>query len=169
MIAKILFVLSFSFLVISFALVSAIFFEMFLSTPYYKLFRNNVALEENIKKAVQFYGRELDIQGVPKVELTVTYPKQLTFVHGYALAKDEENSYEIVIFLNHSEKEIIQTLAHEMVHIHQYHRHDLVFKNKRVYWKGIDHTDTRYKKRPWEVEAFKKEKALADKFWKSLK
>ena len=67
----------------------------------------------------------------------------------------------------------IQTLAHELVHAEQYHQGRLVASQSAAsgdwnqYWNG-EHVKVRtgykaYRALPWEMEAFGREKELADK------
>lgn len=59
---------------------------------------------------------------------------------------------------------LIITLAHEMVHVKQYARGQITHsKNKRArYWMGKK-VKAEYYDQPWEVEAFSKERVLANK------
>jgi hypothetical protein len=58
----------------------------------------------------------------------------------------------------------IITLAHEMVHVKQYARGQVTHsKNKKArYWMGKK-VKAEYYDQPWEVEAFSKERVLANK------
>lgn len=69
---------------------------------------------------------------------------------------------EYLVFLSPKLKtsELIQTLAHEMVHIKQYAKGQLRVKNLGVSWRGKMYKyseDRGYHTRPWEIEAMKRE------------
>ena len=74
------------------------------------------------------------------------------------MAMIKENTY-IVEIGNLTKKDTLTTIAHEMIHVAQYDRGDLVqkrnlFTGTKVLWKGVDHTNTEYRSKPWEIEAF---------------
>lgn len=87
------------------------------------------------------------------------------------------NNYEKVLFLNVSRfnyEDCMLTLAHELVHAEQYKQGRLSvssFLTKKGYinyWNGEEiknkgMTYSSYRKQPWEVEAFGRQKELADK------
>ena len=50
-------------------------------------------------------------------------------------------------------------LAHEMIHIKQYMKGEMLDDSKAV-WKGKNHDKTPYTKQPWEIEAHKQEHKL---------
>ena len=57
-------------------------------------------------------------------------------------------------------KQKINTLSHEMVHVHQIKRGDLAYDNKFFYWKGKKYPRGKKDGSPllqWEQEAYKKE------------
>ena len=72
-------------------------------------------------------------------------------------------------------KYIVSTLAHEMVHVKQYVRNELVdlsstdfnssvFKNKRYNLNRVDYYD-----QPWEIEAFGRERGLTKEYLERVK
>lgn len=54
----------------------------------------------------------------------------------------------------------IEIISHEIIHIMQYQSKDLIFENNKVTWRGVefDLTNVQYENRPWETEAFEKQK-----------
>jgi hypothetical protein len=52
----------------------------------------------------------------------------------------------------------MSTLAHELVHVKQFARGEL--SDNLQYWKGKDHSSTKYWEQPWEKEARKLQKKL---------
>lgn len=61
----------------------------------------------------------------------------------------------------------IKTVIHEMIHVKQYVRGELVDRQRgraKVTWKGKDHTKTSYSKQPWEREAYRLQESLYTEF-----
>lgn len=74
------------------------------------------------------------------------------------------NDYRIELHNRSSLYEYLSYLAHEMTHLKQYVKGELSYRYNRSYWNKVDHTDTAYRKQPWEVEAFKLQYTLAKSF-----
>jgi hypothetical protein len=72
-------------------------------------------------------------------------------------------------------QQLIQTIAHEMVHVKQIARGRLQtrFVKKKLInvWYGKEYTadDLIYYQRPWELEAFRQERELAYRLWDVIK
>jgi hypothetical protein len=69
------------------------------------------------------------------------------------------------LFVGDFDKEnAITILSHELIHIHQYYSEELKYSEGFVYWKGdeFDLNGTEYDKRPWEEDAFDREKPLSN-------
>ena len=60
-------------------------------------------------------------------------------------------------------EEMMQTLAHELVHAKQFIKGDLSPMMRK--YKNIYHAKTPHSKQPWELEAYRKEKKLLQTFW----
>ena len=74
--------------------------------------------------------------------------------------KDRE--FEITLNKDVELVDLLETLAHEMVHVRQFARGETKhYVDGRIIWKGEDHTNTSYKKQPWEIEAHELEKEWA--------
>ena len=65
---------------------------------------------------------------------------------------------------------LIQTLAHEMVHVKQIAKGQLSYDGKKVFWKGERFYPKRmsYYNHPWEIDAWRNEKVLASRVWHTL-
>ena len=61
--------------------------------------------------------------------------------------------------------EMMQTLAHEMVHVKQYFRKELEDSGCKFKWKGRNADGYQYGNQPWELEAFKREEQLYNDCW----
>ena len=103
------------------------------------------------------------------LDITIIF-KKLDGVYGYCLAINEEGerldnprSFEIEIEKSMRLRKVLETIAHEMVHVKQYARGEL-YQGVRIAkhrWQGkwvsnnIDYWD-----QPWEVEAHGREAGL---------
>ena len=65
---------------------------------------------------------------------------------------------------------LIQTMAHEMVHVKQIAKGQLSYDGKKVFWKGKRYYPKRmsYYNHPWEIDAWRNEKVLASRVWHTL-
>lgn len=63
-----------------------------------------------------------------------------------------------------SEIDMLQTLAHEMVHVKQYCYGEIDEKGTKWLSRKMDHDSIPHHKRPWEKEAFRMEKKLYKEF-----
>lgn len=64
--------------------------------------------------------------------------------------------------------DFVEVLTHECVHIKQATVGDWHTPNGKMCWQGVDHSDTPYRKQPWEVEAYKMQKPLAKAYLKHI-
>ena len=76
----------------------------------------------------------------------------------------DDGDFEIEINKALSREDIIKTLCHEMVHVKQYLKGELVEKQCARVWKGKDYTDAEHTDCPWEIEAYKLEEVLFKTF-----
>ena len=83
---------------------------------------------------------------------------------GYCLELDDNRTFEIEVDRSLTLRKLLETVAHEMVHVKQYARremNDFAFKEVHYKWKGKlvpDSTD--YWDLPWEIEANGREVGL---------
>jgi len=61
----------------------------------------------------------------------------------------------------------VKILLHELWHVYQHVRGDLVDYPEKRCWKGIDHTETNYEDQPWEKEAVEMENELYEEYLES--
>ena len=104
--------------------------------------------------------RTLDIQ----VNLTTIKSDAI----GFCMMQDTNRKFEIELDKKLGIKEMVQALCHEMVHVKQYARNEMndgIVKG-RARWKSkYIKMDTNYWDLPWEKEAYRMEKKLADAIW----
>lgn len=109
----------------------------------------------------------------PNVAVTIIVSKfeddEVGF-HGFAEYEDcNIRPREFLVRLNKklSEEDLMETLAHEMVHVKQIARGERQERYRggyKVIWKGVDHTNTPYSKQPWERQAYRMEKKLVKEY-----
>ena len=69
-----------------------------------------------------------------------------------------------------SMENLVQVIAHEMVHVKQFVRGQISFKGRSMYWLGnkVIRSKINYYDHPWEIDAWSKEKVLSAKIYKIL-
>ena len=134
--------------------------------PDKKLFRPYV------KRAVIFYAEQLmSPRMLENIFIRIKFNKKLD-AHGYASVTEfspsnKPRQFEIEIHPGIGAKEILKTLAHEMVHIKQYAIGDMNVSCTR--WKGSRVETPDYWTEPWEIEAYGTQPGLWNKFVKEEK
>ena len=72
----------------------------------------------------------------------------------------DEGEFEIEVDESLPREEFIKTICHEMVHVKQYLKGELVEERCKRIWKGVDHTSDSHFDYPWEIEAYELEEVL---------
>ena len=88
---------------------------------------------------------------------------------GFCMEEDK-NQFEIEIDKKIGIKDMVQALCHEMVHVKQFARKEMVngVKTGVARWKSKTISlDTNYWDLPWEKEAYRMEKELANDVWEN--
>jgi len=120
-----------------------------------------------VKRAAQFYAKELlSDKMADNISVKIKFNDTMDAM-GYAHVVDcnESNKpreFEIEVFSLMSAKDILKTIAHEMVHIKQFAYGET--NESLTRWKGQPQTDEDYWLCPWEVEAHGMEIGLFAKF-----
>ena len=122
-----------------------------------------------VKSAVKFYAEELISKKLlENIFLQIKFNKNID-VHGYATIEEFNDSgkpREFMIEVNPDigGREILDTLAHEMVHVKQYVYGEMDESLTR--WKDIpiDSDKVEYYSHPWEIEAYGMAVGLFTKF-----
>lgn len=66
-------------------------------------------------------------------------------------------------------EEIVSTVMHEMIHIHQMASRIYRYGATKLVWKGVDYSDVDYEKQPWEQQAYELEEKLALQFMRWMR
>ena len=108
--------------------------------------------------------RTLDIEVVFR-----TFSKKENAV-GFCGMTDNNRTFEIEIDSKMGINELVTTICHEMVHVKQYARNEMndgIVKGRARWKTKTIPEDTNYWDLPWEKEAYRMEKKLADDVWKN--
>lgn len=126
------------------------------------------AFKNEIKEALTFFAKELKVKDYRDVTVSVKAMRKMDAL-GYCSIKhyDDEDRISTILMevkLNQGRDEMINTLAHEMVHVKQYITGELsedldVWKGKKINSDDIDYDD-----QPWEIEADKVGDMLDEKW-----
>ena len=108
--------------------------------------------------------RTLDIEVVFR-----TFKKEEGAV-GFCGMTDNNRTFEIEIDKKMGINELVTTICHEMVHVKQYARNEMndgIVKGRARWKTKFIAEDTNYWDLPWEKEAYRMEKKLADDVWEN--
>ena len=124
-------------------------------------------LKIELKEAANFYASKLFSKRLSKNIYLEIYLKRDLDVLGYCsftnLDDPRPRDFEIELLNKVPLNELLQTLAHEMVHVKQYAKGELKDVNGsgvRFRWAKKVYEDAEYTEQPWEIEAFAKEVEL---------
>lgn len=118
----------------------------------------------NVYKIIVWYLKKV-LPRVRTLDITVRLTRCMEHSNamGYCLELGDHKTFEIELDKNLRLFDTVSTLCHEMTHLKQYYRKEMVNLNYgRVRWKKKTYREgLQYEKRPWEKEAFKVETQLA--------
>ena len=124
---------------------------------------------EVVYKVVGWTIRRLKLSRMRSLDIHVIL-KKLRGVDGYCSMKDEEKrTFAIEADKTLKLRQLIMTLIHEMVHVKQFARNEMIDYpiNDRYRWKTKTIPEnTPYDKMPWEREAVRLQEKLTDEFWR---
>jgi len=125
-----------------------------------------ITLEE-IRMATEFFAKELMPRAWDKLYIDINF-SYLEKMHG-SVERLSRYEYQIDLSKRVGRKTAITTIAHEMVHIKQMIRGELVMKIDHNKWNGVVFAaNYDYYDRPWEIEAYGREVGLSYKYFNSL-
>ena len=113
---------------------------------------------------IEFAARDLELTSLPKFDFAFDSDRS---VHNKSFGGYMPGGEHITITVkNRHIMDVCRTLAHEMVHVKQYAKGQVKASKscKTHYWMG-KHIRKSYYEQPWEVEAFTKERVLANKLF----
>jgi hypothetical protein len=130
--------------------------------------------QERIASLLEYAGAYLIGEESTSIIIDISVEEDFGYDAEAGIADGCEDDYpcdfEIVIsneLLNGDEHKLLETLAHEMVHIRQYFTRDLIItSDNKFYWMNNEYprnekvTHAEYYSFPWEIEAYGREKEV---------
>ena len=138
------------------------------------LSQNGRKFETEIAEKVVYHMAHELMPRIRKLTILIDFQKNLEEKDGMmAYCMDmEDRNFEIGVdrdlLKKHGLREFITAICHEMVHVKQNVRGELMEKDGKQLWKGTDCSDIEYMEQPWEKEAYKLQDELALKIWKDV-
>lgn len=127
---------------------------------------SKVSLHE-VKCATEFFAKELMPRAWDKLYVDIEFSR-MNRVHGM-VNRLSRYEYQMDISKTLGRKNIISTIAHEMVHIKQLFRGELVMNLTYSKWNGKSFPiNYDYFNAPWEIEAYGREVGLVHKYFNSM-
>lgn len=115
------------------------------------------------KKATKFYASILlDYKIIDNLDIVIVIDSNVNNA-SYCTSKNSNNFY-IEISRFRKKTTMLRVLAHEMVHVKQYAKKELVEVDNNTYWNGKKIDKISYWDQPWEIEAYGLENGLLAKF-----
>lgn len=139
--------------------------------------KSNVVYNSTNKKNLdRMVSAGLDELAIEHVVVLLTEIKEPFFNNDYfvkAYIEEISNNFYIIHIIDLSDRETLEVISHELVHLEQYKKDDLTVKNTYIIWKGITYTPSEYEavsheERPWEYEAYQRQKGLSRKIKKRV-
>lgn len=123
------------------------------------------------EKIVFFMLQRLGLGRVRTLDIQVDIKKNLfnqTGGEAFHLEGENHKHHEIEIDADLGFRDFVTAICHEMVHLKQSYRKELIQKDNKMFWKGRDCTGVDYLEQPWEKEAYKLQDKLALDVWKEV-
>ena len=124
---------------------------------------------EVASKVIHWTAKQLGINRLRTLYIQTVLTK-IKNADGYCSMEDEDKrTFTIEANKTLKLRQLIMTLIHEMVHVKQFARNEMVDypTNGRYRWKSKTvPQNTPYEKMPWESEASRLQEKLTDEFWR---
>ena len=113
------------------------------------------------RELVELAAYKLIKKYLPRFKLELEIELVNTDAYGYCIWAETNirpRAFTITLNKKLENNVLLETLAHEMIHVKQWVRGELKDTNcGRQLWKGKDYTNTDYDNQPWEIEAHRLE------------
>ncbi len=137
--------------------------------------KNECLSKKEVKAAAAWYASKLmTARLLRNIELTVRFVEDCKTEIGNTIYLDEDSSrpreFEIHINPHFKKNEQLSALAHEMVHLKQFARRELVHSRYgELKWPACKRQPKEYYEQPWEIEAYGREIGLFRRYQEHLK
>lgn len=140
-----------------------------MSEMFYSIEGKPTITLDYLDNIIAFALRNLNISNSKYRELVVRFTKR--DFHTSQLGEfDHDESDNVIILKLHPKLrgvDLLHTIFHELVHAEQFLSG--IYNLDNSTWKGTDYSGVDYKKRPWEVDAWNREKKLYKDFKREMK
>lgn len=113
---------------------------------------------KHVKSIVEFCIKTL-MPRMKTLDITVNLTKPSGAL-GYCLELDSKREFELEIDKTQPLRKLLETVAHEMVHVKQFARREMHPENDHWYGKTYNPKKVSYWDLPWEIEAHGRELGL---------
>lgn len=132
-------------------------------------FENTGPNQKDLEDACYFFaGQLLHKRTLDVLDIMIEFEEFERNTAGFCMWQEAQD-YVITIDPRMSKFKMLETLAHEMIHVKQYAKKELVEKpDGTTLWKKTryDRKDVDYMNFPWEIEAYAKERELLKSYLK---
>ena len=125
--------------------------------------------KEVAEKAIYWTAKKLGIDRMRTLYVQAVLTK-IKDADGYcSMEDDKKRTFTIEIDKTLKLRQLIRTIVHELVHVKQFARNEMVDRpiNGRYRWKSKTvPQNISYEEMPWEREASRLQEKLTDEFWR---
>jgi len=125
--------------------------------------------KEVAEKAIYWTAKKLGIDRMRTLSVHAVLTK-ITAADGFfSMEDDKKRTFTIEIDKTLKLRQLIMTIVHELVHVKQFARNEMVDRpiNGRYRWKSKTVSQNiSYEEMPWEREALRLQEKLTDEFWR---
>jgi hypothetical protein len=128
------------------------------------VYGGNKTKRDLVEDACYFFIKKL-MPRLRKIEIDIYIKKMTGDAVGYCMLTDSDRDYEIELANHLDIRDLMVTLAHEMVHVKQYVRKEMDCESATRWKTNSVAEDTPYYDLPWEKEAYRMQVKLAKSYW----
>jgi hypothetical protein len=134
--------------------------------------KGGTKLQKALASELATFVKDKYLSNYTTLEIEFTIKKNLSEDTGadgfcFAVESGRPRTFEIEIDKGLSITKFIKTVIHELIHVRQYAKGELVDYSRgraKVSWKGKDYSKTSYSRQPWERQAYRLQESLYNEF-----
>jgi hypothetical protein len=134
--------------------------------------KGGTKLQKELARELVTFVKDKYLSNYTTLDIELTIKKNLSEETGaegfcFAVESARPRTFEIEIDKDLSITKFIKTVIHELVHVRQYAKGELIDYSRgraKVSWKGKDYTKTSYSRQPWERQAYRLQESLYNEF-----
>jgi hypothetical protein len=124
----------------------------------------NKTKRDLVSDACYFFIKKL-MPRIRNIEIEIHIKKMTGDAVGYCMLTDSIRDYEIELANHLDIRDLMVTLAHEMVHVKQYVQKEMDCESATRWKTSSVSADCPYYELPWEKEAYRLQVNLAKAYW----